>query len=97
MKKNIPLVTFIDMLKNIVLSHIEILINESKIGLKPLSKTRIKGFNEYHCDNKSMDNIDDISNEIVSFYTEPLSFITNNNLEKNKNNLEINDVVQVEK
>ena len=60
MKKNIPLVNFIDMLKNLVLSQIEILINESEIGLKPLSKTRIKGFNEYHFDKKSIQNFDDI-------------------------------------
>ena len=42
MKKNIPLVIFIDMLKNLVLSEMEILINESKIGLKPLSKIKKK-------------------------------------------------------
>ena len=99
-KKNIPLVTFIDMLKNLVLSQIELLINQSKIGLKPLSKSKIKGFYEYKFDNISIPNFDDICNEIVSFYTEPLYFTTNKNLvitEKLENNLEITNNIQVKK
>ena len=88
------------MLKNLVLSQIELLINESKIGLKPLSKSKIKGFYEYKFDNISIPNFDDICNEIVSFYTEPLYFTTNKNLvitEKLENNLEITNNIQVKK
>ena len=99
-KKNIPLVTFIDTLKNLVLSQIDILINESKIGLKILFNTRIKGFYEYDFDNKSMQDFDNICNEIISFYTEPLSFITNKiliNSENIENNLEINNDIHVKK
>ena len=75
MKKNIPLV--IDMLKNLVLSQMEILIDESKMGLKPLSKTRIKGLNEYSFDNSAVKNLDDICNEIALFDTESLSYTSN--------------------
>ena len=92
--KNITLVTFIDMLKNLILSQMEILIDESKINLKPLSKTRIKGLNEYCFDNNAIKNLDDICNEIVLFTTESLLYISNKNLkisEKTENNLEISN------
>ena len=92
--KNITLVTFIDMLKNLILSQMEILIDESKINLKPLSKTRIKGLNEYFFDNNAIKNLDDICNEIVLFTTESLLYISNKNLkisEKTENNLEISN------
>ena len=67
MKKNIPMITFIDVLKEEVSIHEEFMITENKRALKPLSKTKLKGENNYIYYNKGFDFYEDISSEILSF------------------------------
>ena len=54
MKKNIPMITFIDVLKEEVLSHEEFMISENQKSLKPLSKTKLKGENNYPYSNEDL-------------------------------------------
>lgn len=67
MKKNIPMITFIDVLKEEVSIHEEFMINENKKALKPLSKTKLKGEFNYNYYYKDLDFYEDISKEILSF------------------------------
>ena len=67
MKKNIPMITFIDVLKEEVLSHEEFMISENQKSLKPLSKTKLKGENNYPYSNEDLNFFEEISKEILSF------------------------------
>ena len=59
--------TFIEVLKEEVLSHEEFMISENQKSLKPLSKTKLKGENNYPYSNENLNLFEEISKEILSF------------------------------
>ena len=62
---NIPLVSFIDVLKEEVNYHTELIINENLKSFRPLSKAKLKGSN-FNCNDTNDNNFyEDISKEIL--------------------------------
>ena len=61
------MIKFIDVLKEEVLSHEEFMISENQKSLKPLSKTKLKGENNYSYSNENLNFFEEISKEILSF------------------------------
>ena len=83
-KKNIPLVSFIDVLKEEVNYHTELIINENLKSFRPLSKAKLKGSN-FNCNDTNDNNFyEDISKEILSFDIESINNSEKKDLLDNK-------------